>query len=318
MEKKRQWLILAMLGILCIVVPPFMGTYAVHVLILVMMWITMALGWDILGGKTGQISFGHAIFFGLGAYGGGLLFLHWNITPWWGMAAGPVLAIIVGIPIGLVCFRLRGPYFALAMLALNEIIAIVFTNLDTLTNGATGIDCARTWGAEKLPYYYIALVIAAFAIFVTYRIQNSKYGYYFVSIREDQDAAEALGIPTTRYKIYAMIPSAGITGLAGALYMNYISSIYPETVFALEAISIFMILAVLIGGAGSLWGPVLGGAIFAGLDEILRATIGPISFLVFAVIAVLIIMFMPDGIIGSWPKVRAYLRRRKLTTGSEG
>lgn len=318
MSKKQRWLLPLTLAVLCAVVPLFSGGYPQHVLILIFMWITMALGWDILGGNCGQVSFGHALFFGLGAYSGGLLLLHWGISPWWAMLIGPLVAIVVGIPIGLICFRLRGPYFALAMLAFAEITRVIFTNLRGFTNGATGIDFALTWGAEKTPYYYIALAIAAFAIFVTYRLRNSKYGYYFVAIREDQDAAEALGIPTTKYKLYAMIPSAGLTGLAGALYVNYMGSIYPHTVFALEDISIFMILAVLIGGAGTLWGPVLGGAIFSGLNEVLRTTIGPISYLVFAIMAALIIMFMPDGIIGSWPKVRAYFRRGRRGAELEG
>jgi branched-chain amino acid transport system ATP-binding protein len=178
------------------------------------------------------------------------------------------------------------------MLALGETFRIVFTNWESVTAGAVGIITSRTWGAEKLPYYYIALAIAALSIYVAYRLIRSKYGYYFVSIREDQDAAEGLGIPTTRYKLYALIPSAFFTGLAGAVFMNYIAYIEPHLVFNLSAISIMMILAVMLGGAGSLWGPVLGAAIYTILSEALRAAIGPISYLVFPIIACLIIMFL--------------------------
>jgi branched-chain amino acid transport system permease protein len=317
---RRNWLLPAILGVVAIAIPPFLSGYIQHILILIMMWVTMATAWNLLGGYCGQVSFGHAVFFGLGAYGGGLLLLHWGISPWWGMVAGPLLAVIIGIPIGLICFRLRGPYFALAMLALGETFRIVFTNLVPVTNGACGIVASRTWGAEKLPYYYIALAIAALSVYVVYQLTKSKYGYYFVSIREDQDAAEALGIPTTRYKMYAIIPSAFFAGLAGAFYMNYIAYVNPDTVFNLSNISIMMILTVMVGGAGTLWGPVLGAAVFQGLNEGLRVGIGglasvtvasPLAYLIFMIIACLIIMFLPDGIIGDWGKIKRIFTRRK-------
>jgi len=316
MAKTKSWLIPLILVL--VAVPAFIGHYYQHILTMVMIWIALASAWDIVGGKTGQVSFGHAIFFGLGAYGGGLLYLHWNLSPWWGMIVGPLLATAIAIPIGLICFRLRGPYFALATLAFNEIVAGIFINLYSQTGGATGIDFPRTFGANDLPYYYIAFAIAALTIFVVYRLMNSKFGYYFVSIREDPDAAETLGIPTTRYKMYALIPSAALTGLVGAVYGNYIASMYPSSVFALEAISIFIILAALIGGVGTLWGPVLGGAIFAALNEGLRATIGLHSFLVFTIIAVLMIMFMPDGIMGAVEarRRRASAKMEVITNGA--
>jgi branched-chain amino acid transport system permease protein len=318
---KRNWFLLAILGlggVAVVAIPLFLGGYFQHVLILIMMWITMATAWNLLGGYCGQVSFGHAVFFGLGAYGGGLLYLHWDISPWWGMIVGPLLAVIIGIPIGLITFRLRGAYFALAMLALGETFRIVFTNWRPVTAGAVGILTSRTWGAQKLPYYYIALAIAALSIYVVYRLIHSKYGYYFVSIREDQDAAEGLGIPTTRYKLYALIPSAFFTGLAGAVFMNYIAYIEPHLVFNLSAISIMMILAVMMGGAGTLWGPVLGAAIYTILSEALRAAIGPISYLVFPIIACLIIMFLPDGIIGDWDKIkRVFSRKEPVYAGGE-
>ena len=318
---KKNWFSLAILGlggVAVVAIPLFLGGYFQHVLILIMMWITMATAWNLLGGYCGQVSFGHAVFFGLGAYGGGLLYLHWDISPWWGMIVGPLLAVIIGIPIGLITFRLRGAYFALAMLALGETFRIVFTNWRPVTAGAVGILTSRTWGAEKLPYYYIALAIAALSVYVAYRLIHSKYGYYFVSIREDQDAAEGLGIPTTKYKLYALIPSAFFTGLAGAVFMNYFAYIEPHTVFNLSAISIMMILAVMMGGAGTLWGPVFGAALYTILSEALRAAIGPISYLVFPLIACFIIMFLPDGIIGDWDKIkRVFSRKEPVYAGGE-
>lgn len=309
---------MVVLGIVAVTIPPLLGNYAQHVLVLMMMWITMATAWNLLGGYCGQVSFGHAVFFGLGAYGGGLVYLHWNISPWWGMMTGPLLAVGIGIPIGLICFRLRGPYFALGMLALGEIFRIVFTNWRSMSGGAVGITISRTWGREKLPYYYIALAIAALSIYITYRLIYSKYGYYFVSIREDQDAAEAMGVPTTKYKLYALIPSAFFTGLAGAVFMNYIAYIEPHMVFSLADISIMMVLCVMMGGAGTLWGPVLGAGIFVALNEMMRATIGRQSYLIFFAIACLIIMFLPDGIMGEWGRIkRVFTRRKPAYVGSE-
>jgi branched-chain amino acid transport system permease protein len=308
---KRNLLPVILGGVAVVAIPPFLGGYVQHVLILVMMWITMATAWNLLGGYCGQVSFGHAVFFGLGAYGGGFLYLHWGMSPWWGMIAGPLLAVIIGILIGSITFRLRGAYFALSMLALGETFRIIFINWEPVTGGAVGVNFSRTWGAEKLPYYYIALAIATLSVYVVYRLRHSKYGYYFVSIREDQDAAEGLGIPTTRYKLYALIPSAFFTGLAGAVFLNYIAYIEPEVVFNLSAISIMMILAVMLGGAGTLWGPVLGAAIYTLLSEALRAAIGPTAYLVFPIIACLIIMFLPDGIIGDWDKIKRVFSRTK-------
>jgi branched-chain amino acid transport system permease protein len=315
---KRNWLLLAILGVVVVAVPPFLGGYFQHILIVIMMWITMATAWNLLGGYCGQVSFGHAVFFGLGAYGGGLLYHHWRMSPWWGMIAGPVLAVIVGIVIGRITFRLRGAYFALAMLALGETFRIVFINWEPVTAGAVGIVFSRTWGAQKLPYYYVALAVAALSVYVVYFLVHSKFGYYFVSIREDQDAAEGLGIPTTRYKLYALIPSAFCTGLAGAVYMNYMAYIEPEVVFNLSAVSIMMILSVMLGGAGTLWGPVLGAVIYSVLSEALRAAIGPMAYLIFPVIACLIIMFLPDGIIGDWSKIkRVFSRKKPVYVGGE-
>ena len=308
---KKNWFLLAILGVVVVAIPPFLGGYIQHVLIVIMMWITMATAWNLLGGYCGQVSFGHAVFFGLGAYGGGLLYHHWGISPWWGMLAGPLLAVIIGVIIGRITFRLRGAYFALSMLALGETFRIVFTNWEPVTAGAVGVVFSRTWGAAKLPYYYTALAVAASSIYVVYRLARSKFGYYFVSIREDQDAAEGLGIPTTRYKLYALIPSAFFTGLAGAVYLNYMAYIEPEVVFNLSAISIMMILSVMLGGAGTLWGPALGAVIYTILSEALRAAIGPMAYLIFPVIACLIIMFLPDGIIGDWGKIKRVFSRKK-------
>jgi branched-chain amino acid transport system permease protein len=303
-------------GIAAIVLPFVLGGYYIHILILVLMWITLATAWNLLGGFAGQVSFGHALFFGLGAYGGGFLYYHFGISTWWGMLLGPVSAVIVGFPVGLITFRLRGAYFALGMLAMAEIARIIFVNWVSLANGAVGVMISRTWGGAKLPYYFIMLAIATAAVITTIRMMHSKLGYYFLSIREDQEAAEALGIPSTRYKMYAYIPSVLFTAMAGAFYMNYMAYIEPAVVFSLSDISIMMILCVMLGGAGTLWGPALGATVYVILAEAIRTipVIKEDHVLIFSLIVVAIIMFLPDGIIGEWDKIRRFLRLK--TAGS--
>ncbi len=301
------------LGLLAAAFPFVLPGYYMHILILMLLWITMASSWNLLGGFAGQVSFGHSLFFGLGAYGGGLLYHHFGISTWWGMLVGPIWAVIVAIPVGTITFRLRGSYFALSMLAVGEIARIIFNNWTSFSNGAVGVMISRTWGGDKLPYYLIILGITSLTLLVIYCLVHSKFGYYFLSIREDQDAAEALGIPTTKYKMYALIPSALFTALAGAFYMNYMAYIQPQIVFNLGDISIMMILCVMLGGAGTLWGPVLGATVYVILAEFFRTVpiVKEVHVLVFSLIVVAIIVFLPDGIFGEWDKIRRIFGKKR-------
>jgi len=291
----------------------FPEPYHRHILIMILIWGTMGTAWNLLGGYAGQVSFGHAAFFGLGAYAAGLLDFHLKISPWWGMILGPVLAAVVAIPIGLISFRLRGPYFALATLALGEIFRLIFNNWVSFTNAARGILIMPAF-TDKLIYYFIALAMLAVSLLTVYLLVNSKMGYYFVAIREDQDAAEALGIPTSRYKIYALLPSAFLTGLVGAFYMNYVAFIDPHVVFSLSDISVMVILVVMMGGVATIWGPPVGAAVYIALNEIFRARLGPANVLAFGLLVCLVILFLPNGIIGEISHWRRFFRGRKVAT----
>lgn len=310
---KKRWTTPIILGVFSVVLPLLLTGYYNHVLIIMIMWITMATAWNLLGGYAGAVSFGHALFFGLGAYGGGLIYRFLGISTWWGMIIGPIFAVLIAIPVGLITFRLRGPYFALAMLAIAEVARIIFTNWASFSGGAVGIMISRTWGGNTLPYYFIILGICTLCIGVTALMRHSKLGYYWLSIREDQDAAEALGIPTTKYKMYALIPSAFFTGLAGAFYMNYMAYIDPHVVFNLESISIMMILTVMLGGAGTLWGPALGATVYVILAEVFRTipVIKEAHVLIFSLIVIFIIMFLPDGVLGEWNNIRLLFVKKK-------
>ena len=284
--------------------------YQLHILILVLIWATMGTAWNLLSGYAGQVSFGHAAFFGVGAYSAGLLTLHLGLSPWWGLILGPVMAMLVALPIGAIAFRLRGPYFALATLALGEIFRLVFLNTTNFTNGAKGILIMPAI-TSKVFYYYVGLGMLAVTVLVVYLIVHSKVGFYLVSIREDQDAATSLGIPTTLYKNLALLPSAFFTGLAGAFYMNYVAFIEPNIVFNLTNISIMVILVVMLGGVATTWGPTIGAALYIIMGELFRTTLGPANVLVFGVIVCLIIMFLPNGIAGELDILKRITQRKK-------
>lgn len=264
-----------------------------------------------LAGYTGQVSFGHAAFFGVGAYTAGIFAVKLGISPWWGMVFGGIFASLIGIIIGWICFRLRGPYFALATIAVGELFRLIATNWKSLTEGMGGIMIIQTF-QSKLPYYYLALFLAGISLFVFQRVVKSKWGYFFISIREDQDAAESLGINTTKYKNISLLISAFFTGLAGAFYMNYMAFIDPEVVFSLHHISIMAILVGIIGGVATTWGPVAGAFIMIGVQETFRSSFFGLApkwvsqghVLIFGILVILVILFMPNGIVGDWQKVK--------------
>ena len=307
MENKRRlkdFSPLIILVLLALVPLVQRNPYILHMMIMVLIWITLGQSWNLLGGYTGQVSFGHATFYGLGAYGAGLLYFHKEISTWYGMILGPIVAMIFAVPIGLICFRLRGAYFALAMLALAEVLRLVATNWISFTNGSVGILIVPV--VSKVLYYYMALALAAISFYVIYRVLHSKWGFYFIAIREDQDAAESMGINTTQYKLISLLISAFFTGLAGAFYMNYMAFIDPHVVFSLVDISIMMILVVMLGGAGTLYGPAIGAVIMVLLSEVFRAYFGHANLLILGILIILIIVFIPDGVV----EIRRFLRRK--------
>jgi branched-chain amino acid transport system permease protein len=238
--------------------------------------------------------------------------LHYSLSPWWGLLLGPVMAMVVALPIGAIAFRLRGPYFALATLALGEIFRLLFLNLTRFTNGAKGILIMPAI-TSKVFYYYVGLGMLALTLLATYMIVHSKIGYYLVSIREDQDAATSLGIPTTLYKNLALLPSAFFTGLAGAFYMNYVAFIDPNIVFNLTNISVMVILVVMLGGVATTWGPTIGAALYIIMGELFRTTLGSANVLVFGVLVCLIIMFLPNGIAGELDILKRIRQRKKAS-----
>ena len=307
--------------------------YALHIMILFFLSTIMGESWNIVGGYTGQYSVGHAAYFGAGAYTTMILMQFKQIPPWYGLIAGIVVALVVSLVIGSICFRLRGPYFVLASIAVAEILRLCAMNMKDLTNGAEGILATEipplTIGGtvvtdfiSKVPFYYIGLVIAILTIAVTYLVQHSKLGYYFQAIREDQDAAHSLGINLSIYKNIALAISAVFTSLAGSFYAIYIGFIDPPTVLALD-ISVQIVLICIIGGIGTIWGPVVGSLVLVPLSEALRSNLiaqgifklgladetsgigiflkehlAHAHALIYGILVVVVILFMPDGVLG--------------------
>lgn len=340
---KSSLLVLALAGLLAI--PKFVDSpYALHMMILLFLSVMMGQSWNILGGYAGQHSVGHAAYFGVGAYTTMMLMHSQQIPPWLGVWAGMGLVIIVALIIGSICFRLRGPYFVLASIAVAEILRLSAINLTTLTNGAEGILVTEippfkigatlvTDFITKVPFYYIGLALVVLTIATTYLVQHSKLGYFFQAIREDQDAAHSLGIPIALYKNIALVISAVLTSLAGSFYGIYVGFVDPPTVLGLD-VSVQIMLICIIGGMGTIWGPVLGSLVLVPLSEALRSNmiteglvkIGMVNaeskvglflkenlshahVLLYGILVVLVILFMPDGLMGFLKKLTT---RRKL------
>ncbi|MCX5854542.1 MAG: branched-chain amino acid ABC transporter permease [Deltaproteobacteria bacterium] len=318
----QKHLTLIFIGILAVAFP-FLVTsdYYLHLVIIALMWVVVGSAWNLLAGYTGQVSFGHAMFFGVGAYTAGIIVTKLEMSAWWGMMFGGVTAMLIGLFVGWVCFRLRGPYFALATLAGSEIFRLIATNWESLTEGMVGILIIQTF-TSKLPYYYIALTLASLCIFVIHVVMKSKWGYYFVSIREDQDAAESMGINTTLYKNVSLLISSFFTGMAGAFYMNYMAFIDPHVVFSLHYISIMAILVGIVGGVATIMGPAVGAFIMIGLQETFRSAFFGLApawtseahILVFGLLVIFVILFLPNGIVGDWSKIKRNMFRIKASS----
>jgi branched-chain amino acid transport system permease protein len=328
----RELIFLAILTALPWILP---NPYYQHLMIMALMWVAIGTGWNIIAGYTGQVSFGDAAFFGTGAYTAGLLAFKLGISPWWGMALGSLSAVLIAFPFGWICFRLRGAYFALATLALNEVMRHTATIWESFTNGMVGITIKQTI-ISKIPYYYIALTIAVLSVVVVHILERSRWGYYFVSIREDQDVAESLGINTHYYKMISLCLAAALTGVAGSLYMNYMGFIDPKEVFSLHDISIMAILVGIVGGVSTVYGPVVGAFIMVVISELFRTAgfglLGNLALawqspslttivkymreahvLGFGILVVLVILFLPNGIVGDWERLKKYVYGKTLS-----
>ncbi|MFM1653756.1 branched-chain amino acid ABC transporter permease [Brevibacillus sp. B_LB10_24] len=314
------WLLVLLIALLIPVIVA--NKFYMHTLILILFYAAVSGSWNILAGYAGQLSLGHAIFFGLGAYTSTLLFMTWGVSPWIGMCAALALCMLVGACIGYPCFRLKGPFFTLATLAFSEVIRLVASFWKELTNGAVGLNIPFQAGFSSLmfrgkePYYYIALGILCLVIAVTYWIDRSKIGAYLIAIRENEEAADALGIPISRYKLYAVLISSGLAGITGVFYAQYILFIEPEAMFNVN-FSVQVALISIIGGMGTVFGPVLGAVLMIPLNELLRSAfsgLNGLNFFLYGIVLILVVSFIPNGIL---PTLRGWLDKKRANRDSQ-
>jgi branched-chain amino acid transport system permease protein len=303
--KINSRVLLLLLAVFALAAPMlFQARYAQHVLILILLYVTLGSAWNLLGGFAGQLSLGHAAFFGIGAYSAAIIASKSSLSPWLGMLIGPLIVLPLAGLVGWICFRLRGPYFTLATIAIGEMVRLVALNWRDLTGGAVGVVIRPSIfsGTNKLPYYYVILVIACATVGLCYFISRSKLGYYLFAIREDQETAESIGINTTRYKLVALSISASLTALAGAFYANYF--LFVDTTIVLPlSLSVEIVLMAIIGGLGTVQGPVIGAILLKLSSEIFRNQFEDTNQLIYGLLLVGVILFLPDGLLGGLRKL---------------
>lgn len=291
--------------------------FFLHVCITVLMWTVLGVAWNLLGGYAGQVSFGHATFFGVGAYTTMILYLSLGLAPWYGMVLGGAAGALFSLPIGLICFRLRGPYFSLATLAVAEIIRLVALNWEALTNGPVGLlitslpqvtlfGAAINW-ERKEPFFLIVAVLALCAMLAAYALTRAPLGSYLSAIRDDEDAAESIGIDTTRAKVTVFALSAFFTGLAGGFYGLYFRYVDPDAVF-LISLSIEMVFIAVVGGLRTVAGPVVGAVFLTTIAELFRERFVVGHLIFYGLFMMLVIRFLREGI---WGRVLRILSRRR-------
>ncbi|HYB73467.1 MAG TPA: branched-chain amino acid ABC transporter permease [Candidatus Sulfotelmatobacter sp.] len=315
---------------LTLIVLPFLLPNPFYVHIVVMMAVFAVLGgaWNLIGGYAGQLSLGHAAFFGTGAYVSTLLVNATGISPWITLWLGGAAALLLSLPVGAICFRLQGPYFAIATIGLGEVLRLLVLHFREVTNGAQGLTVPfkgeAPWQLQfesKFPYYYIALAMAAAVVLVTRRMERARLGHYLVAIGQNQDAAEAIGIDSVRAKGQALALSAFVTGVAGVFYAQYTYVVHPDSVFGL-GMSIQIALVAIVGGVGTVLGPILGAAImesFVQSTQIAFAGQYPgLELIVYGGLLMAVILWQPRGVIPWLARVfRRAAARRPAARGAQ-
>jgi branched-chain amino acid transport system permease protein len=276
----------------------------INMLILVLLYMTLASSWNILGGYTGQTNLGQAAFFGIGSLTTRLLWIK-GVSFILSFVAGGVVAVALALLIGIPAFRLKGVYFAIGTLALAQILNITVGNIlpDMSYNPALA-------NYQLAPRYYLFLGLAIFIIGSAYFLVNSKWGLGMMAVREGEDAAESLGISALKHKLLALSISAFLTGLVGSAFAYYHVSYYLNMPFGPEWTFDPMMMAY-IGGTGTIIGPIIGSVFFVGLQQLLVMNVGEWHLIIFGVLFVLIVLFLPGGLVEAWTKIRKALSRRR-------
>jgi branched-chain amino acid transport system permease protein len=284
--------------------------YLLDSLVLILLWGALSAAWNVAGGYAGQVSLGHSAFFGLGAYSAALLGTRWGLPPWIGLLAGVGLSTAAGLALGYLANRLRGPYFALATIAFSQVLLIVASRWRGFTQGSEGIPVPFRPGlwtlgfADKAVWVYLVLAVAVGLYLVQCYLEGSRRGYQLAAVREDEDAAQAIGIASRRLKVVAIAASAALTSVCGTLWAQYVGFVDPFYVFSVD-LSVRFALGAIIGGIATALGPFLGAALITMLETYLRAAFAGIGaslvgiyLIVYGCALILVVRFVPRGLVG--------------------
>jgi len=311
---RRALLLLGALLIVLVAVPLFAGDYLLTVFILILYFAYIGQSWNIMMGFAGQLSLGHALYVGLGAYTAAALYIHYGIGPWLGLLAAVLVAAMAGAFIGFLAFRFRvaGVYFAILTIALAEFERVGFDHW-SWTSGSSGLFLPvkqyahnDLWQLRGYPvmFYYILLAATVAAFIGCRALLQSRVGYFWLAIREDEVAARSAGIDAFHYKMLAVVISAGMTSFAGVIYAFFYNNLFPEQVFHILR-SIEIILGPIVGGVGTLFGPILGAFVLTGLAETLTAALAALGVdlpgakqVFYGICLLLVIVALPGGV---WP-----------------
>jgi len=309
MASRWKALSLAVLVAALIILPQMVtNAFALDIFIRILLFSFIGVAWNLMGGYAKQMSLGHAAYFGLGAYTSTLMQINYGISPWIGMVAGGVVAMLASLPIGWLCFRLRGPYFTIATIATAQALMLIFLKFRDFAWGAEGTTIPNLGSSPlmmqfegKAAYYYVVLGLLGLGLLITWRIEQSWMGYYLVAIGEDEDAAEAVGVNAPRMKRDIYMISAFLTALAGTFYVQYIYFIDPNTAFNFN-ISVEAALVSIVGGIGTLWGPVIGTTLLETTSALLQSWLGSstggVQLTVYSLILMAVILWRPTGLMG--------------------
>ncbi len=288
----------------------------VKILFTTFVWIITSIAWNIVGGFAGQVSFGFAVFYGLGAYAAALL-INSGRSPYFAFLGASGVAVLASFLVGLPTFRLRGPYFAIATIGVTEAVRVVMSNVP-FTGGASGYRITEYGPFRQLEHYYQALVAVALAVAISAWISGSRFGLALRAIKQDQDAAAQLGVNPYTFKLWAHAIAAALTGVAGALHARY--NIYIDPTGGAGGVLAFttgisILLMPVIGGIGTVWGPVLGGAVFGIVEEEIVVKFPQIHLLLYGALLILIVLLEPDGLVGLFHRIVRLFRRRRDDSG---
>jgi branched-chain amino acid transport system permease protein len=307
-ERRRQLFIAGALFLLAALVPLAVhDAYLMNVLILTLMYAALSQSWDILGGYCGQISLGHGLYFGIGAYATSLLYVNFGVLPWGGFLVGGVLASLIALGTGYLCFKLAGHYFTIATIVIAEIGLTLIHNWD-YAGAAMGIQwpispdswATMQFARDKTPYYLFVLVLFGLTWLLTFILEGSRWGYWWRAVKDNEQAAESLGVTIFPSKMAAAAVSAFFTAVGGGFYAAFVAYIDPDSVMSFR-FSLLMALPAVLGGIGTLWGPALGAVILIPITEVTRSYIGGsgsgIDLIIYGALIILISLARPEGLI---------------------